>query len=193
LQGYKTILSKTITHGKSRLVCFVKDDSTLRPLDIKLDNIEVVVVESNTLERIITINDRKVHKTSRLDLVFSKMDISVKLLDKLTSDHEVVLVKLKNKITHNQREKHYRRIWTSYTPDCLISKLTFCQVGNSVDDLALNITNSINKALDEICPIRVIRTSRLSDLLDQELEKLKKKRKRLLKDFNRTKNGHLVG
>jgi hypothetical protein len=54
------------------------------------------------------------------------------------------------------------------------------------------ITGILSKAYNEICPIRVARTSRPSDLVTDEVERIKKKRKRTLHKFNETKDPDLL-
>jgi len=54
------------------------------------------------------------------------------------------------------------------------------------------ITETIGKALDVICPHRTVRMARNDDIVDLQLEKSKKKRKRMLKEYNLTKDKALL-
>jgi len=150
----------------------------------------VQLVNDNTWERLVLKNESHVIKESRLDLVFSRAEIKVKLSDKLTSDHKVVHAYSHQPKPNIIREKHLRRTWQGYNAARLKEEMIKPAVGLNAEALSNHIANSITAALDKICPVRVIRTARASDILDQTLEKLKKKRKRLLKEFNRSQNEH---
>lgn len=53
-------------------------------------------------------------------------------------------------------------------------------------------TRVIQATVDKLCPNRVIRLSRSTDVIDQALEKAKKKRKRLRKAFNKEPSDNLA-
>jgi len=169
-----------------------KDDMEIFALNYGLDQ----KITENTWERIITKNGTKSLKTSRIDLCFSNNSALVAVEDRFNSDHCLISIDLFHEQTKIIRKKHYRRDWRKYTSDTFSSELQEIVSLTSDDEKAENLeakmTENMIATLDQLCPIRVIRTNRLDDVIDQELEKLKKKRKRLKKDYNISKNTHLL-
>jgi len=134
---------------------------------------------------------RQVRK-SLLDLVFSNKDVTVKVHDRLTSDHKMILVKSNIKTVTIERSKVSRRNWKKYSPEKLMEHFNqqepTLEPRPGSDLLNETLVIKINDSLDQICPYRVLRTSRQTDLLDHALEAMKKKRKRLRKSYNLSRN-----
>jgi len=169
------------------------------------DKLEEWAIESDltqhinvpTWERIITTPEGQSLRRSRLDLVFaSPQEINVTVLDKLNSDHNVIMVVLS--ITNltierrSEKRRDYRKYSSAKIHQSYTSNLQNQSFTGDPDFDSETITECMMSALDEICPLRTIRTSRPTDVLDQCLEKAKKKRKRILKKFNKTGNVRLL-
>jgi len=147
------------------------------------------LVNVNTWERIVKVGEVHHLRKSRLDLVFSSVhDTVLEVLDKFNSDHKVIKVAFQLPNPMISRVLTKRRDYRKYNPD-VISQLFIENMLNQslTGDPEFDndtITECMTMALDGLCPLRSIRTARSSDILDQGLEKAKKKRKRLLKKYN---------
>ncbi len=81
-------------------------------------------------------------------------------------------INIQTEILHNSNELQPREDWTS-------------------DALNEAITEAINISFNNLWPLRVIRISRNSDIVSNNIEKLKKKRKRKMKEYNKSPNEEL--
>jgi len=156
-----------------------------------LDANMVQHVKEPTWERIITNSATGVKelKRSTLDLLFTNCDGMPLVLDKFTSDHKCLLFEFFAKSEPIVRQKLKKRTFKGYNPLNISGKISQdlseqSLTGDSDFDSDL-LTNLIKDALDHFHPLRTIRTSRATDVVDQELEKMKKKRKRLLKKYHK--------
>jgi len=156
-------------------------------------------VKENTWERLIT-NPRTgilELKQSVLDLVFTNCEGTTSITDKYTSDHKCILYNFRSSFEEVKRHKIKRRTYKGYNPEIISGKVTQGMLmtsftGDPEFDSNL-LTNTIIDTLDELHPLRTIRTSRPSDIIDQELEKNKKRRKRLLKKYHKEPSHVLLG
>jgi len=146
-------------------------------------------VTANTWQRIIKDVDRSVMRKSMLDLIFTDDETScVTIHDNYTSDHSLISVTSSILVPEIVRNKILLRDWRKYHPHSLRERLENCLAfpidmdSNSTIDA---LTISLSEAYDALCPLRSIRTSRPDDIIDQTLEKMKKRRKRLRKEFNK--------
>jgi len=122
-------------------------------------------------------------RKSMLDLIFTDDETScVKIHDNYTSDHSLISVTSSILVPEIVRNKILLRDWRKYHPHSLKERLEICPAfpidmdSNSTIDA---LTKSLSEAYDSLCPLRSIRTSRPDDIIDQTLEKMKKRRKRL--------------
>jgi len=117
-------------------------------------------------------------KSSLPDLVLSNNDITVRIHNKLTSNHKMILVKSKIKTVVIERLKVSRRNWEKYSPTKIMNHMLPLPSVTTNDANALNnnLVISITHALDLVWPYRILRTSRKSDL-DTEMMKKKKLKK----------------
>jgi hypothetical protein len=155
-------------------------------------------IKTNTWMRTITLPDgtNKIRK-SRLDLLFStKKEVQFELGDRWTSDHSMIILRIMEQPL--QRIKTKVRSWKKYTAAniqitsrCLVDSIPIEDRVTS-DSLCEAITNSLLSAYDEICPIRTVRISKPSDIVSDDIERIKKKRKRALHKFNKTKDQALL-
>jgi len=169
--------------------------------NVALENDLVQLVKTNTWSRIINLNGNTVDRTSKLDLIFTNdpKKISVCVEDNYTSDHSLILVNHATRI-EIIREKIVRRDWRYYHPNAVCDHFNELQLKNGNEwetcndpDMATNaVTETLEKVLDNLCPNRVIRLNRTNDVTDQALEKLKKKRKRMRKKYNKEPDDHLA-
>jgi exonuclease III len=156
------------------------------------------LINTSTWSRIITLDGEQVMRKSMLDLVFvSGSRMTALVDDKWNSDHNLVVVNLPNRV-HVRRQKTTIRSWKRYSQANIqalvrneMSLITQEDKSNS-DDLNAAIVNTIVKSFDRLCPDRVVRTSRPSDLASDEIERVKKKRKRTLAKYNKNKNPALL-
>jgi len=109
----------------------------------------------------------------------------------LQKDHNIIVVDVLEKdLAEVIRKKITRRNWGSYHPDGLqeLYQKFKPNIWNDDPDVAIVEFNAtIHQAIEKLCPLRVIRLNRPSDITDQKLEKMKKKRKQLRKEFNKAK------
>jgi len=277
MEGYNLITSEVITHGKSRLVLYVKDGLKFQLKTVKNTTMEVICVDINntriigcyrpfktlngsiiksleelieeleslkdarktmiiggdfninpqnktpesikmnnfvdkhglsqlikqtTWRRIITINGKQTLKKSCIDHVYtddaSKMKVVVG--DQWSSDHNIIelYIKYTNRLSVT-REKHHARNWKTYNATKAANLASSLNMINSatldtddVNDLNYNIGKILTTVQEELCSIRVIRTSRTTDIISNNIEALKKKRKRKLRDYNISKDDNLL-
>jgi len=153
-----------------------------------IDNGLMQLINETTWRRIITWNGEKTERESTLDLIFTNDDhAQTWVLDNMTSDHNLILVRSSVKSTEVLRQKIVRRDWRRYHPLSLNEKLSLgsMPILDDKDLLIDEITTMLQKAYNELCPTKVIRTNRTDAVIDQNLEQMKKKRKRLRKAFNK--------
>jgi len=101
-------------------------------------------------------------------------------------------VNIKSNINRIRREKTFARDWREYKPgrakrmmkELLEEDLT----NKDTSELNVIITTSYGKILEELCPYRAIRTARNSDLVSTTVEKIKKRRKRFMHEYNQCQN-----
>jgi len=148
-------------------------------------------INEHTWERLVEdpITSVKVLRKSMLDLIFTNCEGTPKVLDKFTSDHKCVTFEFSTETEKIIRLKTKRRTYKGYNPQIIAEKINHdlneqSFTGNADFDADL-LTNVVNDVMDYYHPLRTIRTSRPTDVVDQELEKIKKKRKRLLKKYNK--------
>jgi len=193
---------KSLEHGKTRLIYggdfnvnLKKDDPDSRTLRGFQDDLALQqLVTKPTWSRIVDENGKQRLRKSTLDLVFTNIeDVLVKIDDPWSSDHKLVIALLPNK--HKQginREKFIVRNWSEYNParaSHLARKLidTITEEDLDVNRQAQQIEKLFLKVQDKLCPERVVRTSRQSDIKHNNIEKIKKKRKRLMHKINTDK------
>ncbi len=155
-------------------------------------------IKTNTWMRTITLPDGSNQiRTSRLDFLFSnKKEIHFDIGDRWTSDHSMIILRIMGQPL--QRIKTQVRSWKKYTAAniqittrCLVDSIPVEDITTS-DGLCEAITNSLLSAYEEICPIRTVRISKPSDIISDDIERIKKKRKRALHRFNKTKDEALL-
>jgi hypothetical protein len=130
-------------------------------------------------------------RKSLIDHLYTNSETTtIKIGDNWTSDHRIITIKLpeREKI---ERKKCITRDWKKYSASGLCeeisnhtSKLTDAENWTS-DYLNDSIVAIIKTSFDKVCPERVVRTSRDSDIVSNNIEKLKKKRKRKMKAYNK--------
>jgi len=169
-----------------------KDDLEMWALKFSLEQ----KIQENTWERIVTVDNVKHLKTSRIDLCFTNFEATVSVEDRFTSDHALIMIQAGPNTTKVVRSKHIRRDWRKYSPITFSTDierlLANAPVEISTQKLEENITKAVKDTMEAYCPNRVIRTNRPDDVIDQCLEKMKKKRKRLKKEYNVSRNQHLL-
>ncbi len=156
------------------------------------------LVNKNTWVRTITTKNGCTVRRSLLDHIYtSDPDVRVVVEDRWTSDHSLIVLELKEK-SKVIRCKTFKRCWKKFSEASIqyavstsIDELEIEQMNNS-DDLNLYLMNSIYNAFDELCPMRAIRTAQPSDLATDVIERIKKKRKRKMALYNKTKEESLL-
>jgi hypothetical protein len=155
-------------------------------------------IKVNTWMRTLTLPDgTNQMRTSRLDLLYSnKREIHYDLGDRWTSDHSMIILRLMEQPL--QRIKTKVRSWKKYTATniqiaskCRIDSI-LAEEKTTSDSLCDAITNSLLSAYNEICPIRTIRISKPTDLISDDIERIKKKRKRTMQKYNKTGDQSLL-
>jgi hypothetical protein len=157
------------------------------------------LVTSNTWRRIITTKDgSKILRTSQIDHILSNTKLAtVKIDDAWTSDHNLLVLEIP-KLGKIVRKKHETRSWRKYSTMDLQSivhgKASLVNIENydSADKLNAIVTEIMLTSFNELCPIRIARTSKDSYIVNDEIERVKKRRKRKMKEYNRTKNPELL-
>ncbi len=148
------------------------------------------LVKTDTWSRIITKQDGTIQlRTSLLDHVYTNTEgSSVAIEDKWTSDHNLVVLNLPNKHLIN-RQKTKVRSWKKYSPqnlhNCLANAEIQTVTTTDVNQLNQQITDAITAAMEELCPLRVIRLARSTDIISDDIERVKKKRKRKMHQYNK--------
>ena len=278
IQDYNLILSPTIAHGLSRIVCYLSNSSNLRhrPDLIKDDTLEMIALDSpdnyrilgtyrpfklianstkissltsfmehleklgttarkliiggdfnvnlrkkshegyllqdwkdklalkqfitkTTWSRIVTTNKAKTIRTSLIDHVYSsENNLGVKVDDKWTSDHHLIIVEI-NRLMTFKRTKTTARCWKKYSP---LAAQNYAQELSreldtdlnmiNVNDLSDKLTEIHKSIMAKLCPTRIIRTSRSDDIATDNVERIKKKRKRKLAKFNKIQDTSLL-
>jgi hypothetical protein len=142
-------------------------------------------------------------RNSQIDHVFSTVsDCLVQTDDYWTSDHKLIILNVPD-VPSQARKKVLTRSWKNYSAANLqekishhISQLTSDNDteihSDNPDDLNAAISKVLLDSYNQICPERVIRISKPSDIVSDEIERVKKKRKKLLAKFNKTGDQSLV-
>jgi len=156
-----------------------------------LDHNIIQLVNEHTWERIIRnpVTSIPELKKSQLDLLFVNTDGKHTVLDKYTSDHKCLMFEFKSKTEQIIRQKAKRRNYAGYSPQTISNKVKMdiqnqSLTGDTDFDADL-LTNVITDALDLYHPLRTIRMARATDVIDQDLERVKKQRKRLMKKYHK--------
>jgi len=152
----------------------------------------IQLIQDNTWSRIVTIDENSTLRTSKLDLVFTNdEDLRASVGDPITSDHCLITMQTIPVDDVVVRTKIKRRNWKRYNPqnfnENFMENWNFPWT-NDIETNVNGLTNALQTQLDYFCPWRVIRLNRETDLVDQKLEALKKKRKRLRRSFNKEKD-----
>jgi len=159
------------------------------------------LVKKNTWQRIVTINGVKTLKTSRIDHLYTncKLPVSITLDDFWTSDHRLVMATVTDsRVQKVCRQKHTTRCWKDYNhaSASFVAKKKIERIYNTdlnSEELNNIITESLQKTQEELCPIRIARSSRPSDIISDGIERHKKKRKRTLHKIHKLeKEGKLT-
>ncbi len=163
------------------------------------------LVSAKTWERVITQPDGGLAlRTSQIDHVFTNIqDSHVKIDDKWTSDHKLLILTTPILFPQLTRQKTMTRSWKNFNANNL--NATINEGLNSLEEdknsgLQSNDVNTLNKAIndhhknsfDTLCPLRVVRTSRLTDIMSDSIKRIKKKRKRTLHKYNKSKDLELL-
>jgi hypothetical protein len=139
------------------------------------------MISSNTWSRIHTFSDGRVElRKSRIDHLYtSDKFCKVKVEDKWSSDHNLITLELpeREKVI---RKKCMVRSWRKYNIiniQAAVSTLANdVKFDNSSSEVMNDqITKVFKQALDELCPLRVVRTSRDSDLVSDTIERIIKR------------------
>jgi hypothetical protein len=156
------------------------------------------LISSNTWSRVHTFADGRVEfRKSLIDHLYtSNQFCKVKIEDRWSSDHNVI------SLTLPEREKILRkkcvvRSWRNYNITNIQAAVSAKARDVNFDQDCPEIMNAqitvvFKEALDELCPQRVVRTSRDSDIVSDTIERIKKKRKRKMHQFNKTKESYLL-
>lgn len=153
------------------------------------------MIKSSTWSRVIKVGNEQTIRRSLIDLVFSNdLDAIYTVEDNYTSDHNLVSIKTQDVLKEVHRTKIFRRNWNSYHPDAAYKDLAENYELQMADDLNGNvkiINDALTSIMDKHAPLRAIRLNRKTDIIDQKLEKAKKRRKRLRKKYNKEENADL--
>jgi len=154
------------------------------------------LIDKPTWQRIVKVQDKKVLRHSLLDLIFTNSDGMAEIMDKLDSDHCCISFTFKNNDFKINRKKWKRRDYRKYNAQSISTAFSENMMNQSLSgdpnfDIE-TITESITDGLDKLCPFRTVRTARPTDVINLPLEKLKKKRKRLLKEYNKSGDEHIL-
>jgi hypothetical protein len=176
-----------------------KSKESIQLQDLKDELGLTQLVQKTTWMRIITsANGQKTIRRSLLDHVYTNNpDANVLVDDRWTSDHSLIVLEV-DVMIQIRRCKTTRRSWKKFSlmsiQDKVCSNLDDCTVDRLVDSDALNgyLTEVIATSLDALCPQRVIRTARPSDIITDAIERIKKRRKRKMALYNKTQNPGLL-
>jgi hypothetical protein len=172
------------THDKTKLREW-QDEKALKQL-----------IKTDTWSRIITKPDGTLElRKSLLDHLYTSTEGSVvTVLDKWTSDHHLILLTLPNKheiIRHKTTVRSWRK-YSKQNLENLLEKSTATMVSDDANILNMQVCDAVKDAMNELCPLRVVRTARGSDLVSDEVERIKKKRKRKMAQYNKTPESYLL-
>jgi len=153
------------------------------------------LIKKFTWKRIVTVNEEKVLRQSVLDLVLTNTEARAHIEDQWTSDHSLIKVNtiLNMKKNEVNRQKHWTRDWKKYDLNNIRDFIT-SKTNDNVEDELLDptILKIQSEVQDIFCPLRRVRTARPTDIVTNEVEKLKKKRKRLLFKLNKDPGGNYL-
>ncbi len=163
------------------------------------------LVHGKTWERVVTqLNGDLVLRSSQIDHVFTNVQESnLTIEDKWTSDHKLLVLSIPSLFPRLDRQKVSVRSWRNFnTANLNISiqeRLSILE-SDALSSIHSSDSDTLNEAIggilkdsfDQICPLRVVRTSRPSDITCDTVERIKKKRKRTLQKYNKTKNSSLL-
>jgi hypothetical protein len=163
------------------------------------------LVDANTWERVVTLSDGSLTlRSSQIDHVFANVkDSRVDVDDKWTSDHKLLILTTPLDFPQLERKKTTIRSWRNFNTQNLNSSILEALVLEETDpssDLHSSDPNLLNdkinlllkNSFDKICPLRVARTARPDDVVSDSIERIKKKRKRTLQKYNKTKDSSLL-
>jgi len=183
--------TKKICIGGDFNVDFQKEcdmKNTLELWSIEYDFIQTI--QTPTWKRIVRTQEATQLRSSLLDLLFTNAEGKTAILDPLNSDHSCISYAFENQVFAVRRKKIKRREYRFYKKeklnDAFMEQMRDQSLSGDPDFDNETIINSTTAALDIICPFRTIRTALPTDIVDTSLEKIKKKRKRLLKEYHKT-------
>lgn len=179
-------------------------------INLKLDNVEATrikewqddnalhqLVDKDTWSRIITTSDgNMVLRKSMIDHLYtSESESSFGIEDKWTSDHNLIVLYLPEP-PGVHRIKTKTRSWRNYSATSLEAMVRNKVVLLDLDDDADSLNSAVNDVLlssyNDLCPERSIRTARPTDIVSDDIERIKKKLKRKMAAYNKSKNSKLL-
>ncbi len=160
------------------------------------DHALLQLVKSSTWSRVVTTpSGVQQLRKSLLDHIYTNSELStVTIDDKWSSDHNLLILDLPGK-QRIVRMKTTTRCWRNYSKEGIrqcVNELVTEPYPTDASELDVYITNILNITMNKICPLRVIRTARAEDLVSDEVERIKKKRKRKMALFNKTRDEYLL-
>lgn len=147
----------------------------------------IQLVDFPTRSRVVNRTHGVVLEESVLDLVLSTSTYPL-ISDTSTSDHRVVGVILENHIQICQTKKTIIRDWVALTPRNIARIISTFPSPATLEEMETCLLFVLNK----LAPYRVIRTRATSNMINPKVEKIKKRRDRLYRQFKLIKDTHFL-
>jgi len=189
--------TKKVCIGGDFNINYEKESQLKSLLDLwSLENDLTQLIEEPTWHRTVKIDNINHLRKSCLDLIFTNGEGNHEVLDRLTSDHNCTAFTFTGHNLKISRKKFKRRDYRAYKNEAINNifndNLSNQSLSGDPEFDTDTVINATIDALDALCPKRTIRTALPTDIVDTALEKIKKKRKRLLKEYHRTGNHHTL-
>lgn len=147
------------------------------------------LVEENTRFRVINRDEKPCLEESMIDLVLSStLDLEVSNCSQYNSDHCAILITTKER-PNPKTGKVTIRDWTKLKEHNILGE--WAKLGGSQPPTLQLLNENLRLIFHKLAPMRVVCTRSDSDIVNPKIEKIKKKRDRILKKVKKTVEGDL--
>jgi len=160
----------------------------------KLDSLQIgnglhQLVNFKTRSRVVRRPSGTVLEESMIDLVLTnKQDNKSITSEPTTSDHRLIFLHLASKIVKPETKKCSIRDWTQLTPRNVARLASGARDPTSFTELS----SSFDYLLNKLAPFRVVRTRLPDNIINPKVEKIKKKRDRLYRQYKISQDTHYL-
>jgi len=156
---------------------------------LQINNVLYQLVNFTTRSRVVQRITGTSLEESMIDLVLTNKHENKKTFSETTtSDHKLIGLRLRDVKTKAETKKTVIRDWTQLSPRNVARLASGAQDPTSFNEL----TNTFNYLLNKLAPLRVIRTRLPENIVNPKVEKIKKKRDRLYRQYKISLDDHYL-